>query len=142
MFLIFCQILRFLIKITWFLSFSGKNDAESLCHFVKNLFLNPKRAKLDQKVEIWTCPDLPRPVQEDKYLLQTSGNTSFFLEIARFHFLSTNLSFFMKSYVLLSRFIISYKIICFTKEIYEDKSLSQNNVFAFISSDFTSFLIY
>ena len=37
-----------MVKITWFLSFSGKNDAESLCHFVKIPFLDPKRAKLDQ----------------------------------------------------------------------------------------------
>ena len=44
----FGQILRFLVKITWFLSFSSKNDAESLCHFVKIPFLDPKRAKLDQ----------------------------------------------------------------------------------------------
>ena len=40
--------MKFLIKITWFLSFSSKNDAESLCHFVKIQFLDPKRAKLDQ----------------------------------------------------------------------------------------------
>ena len=45
---IFNQKLRFLVKITWFLSFSNKNDAESLCHFVKIPFLDPKRAKLDQ----------------------------------------------------------------------------------------------
>ena len=37
-----------MVKIKWFLSFSGKNDAESLCHFVKIPFLDPKRAKLDQ----------------------------------------------------------------------------------------------
>ena len=47
-FWIFDQILRFLINITCFFSFSGKNDAESLCHFVKIPFLDPKRAKLDQ----------------------------------------------------------------------------------------------
>ena len=46
--LYFGQILKFLIKIMWFLSFSNKNDAESLCHFVKIPFLDPKRAKLDQ----------------------------------------------------------------------------------------------
>ena len=67
----FGQILKFLIKITWFLSFSGKNDAESLWNFVKNLFLNPKHAKIHQKswfghvwtckVVIWTCPDLKSP---------------------------------------------------------------------------------
>ena len=48
---IFGQILRFLIKITWFLSFSSKNDAESLCHFVKIPFLDQKRAKLDQNFD-------------------------------------------------------------------------------------------
>ena len=43
------------------MSFSGKNDAESLCHFVKIPFLDLKRAKLDQKSEIRhvrTCQDL------------------------------------------------------------------------------------
>ena len=45
---IFNQILRFLMKITWFLSFSNKNDAESSINFVKIPFLDPKRAKLDQ----------------------------------------------------------------------------------------------
>ena len=48
-FLIFGQILRFVIKITCFLSFSSKNDAESFRHFIKNLVLVPKRAKLVQK---------------------------------------------------------------------------------------------
>ena len=48
MFGIFGQILKFLINITWFLSFSSKNDAASLCHFVKIQFLDLKRAKLDQ----------------------------------------------------------------------------------------------
>ena len=49
---IFGQILRFLVKIMCFLSFSSKNDAESFRNFVKNLALDPKRAKLDQKSEI------------------------------------------------------------------------------------------
>ena len=48
-FRIFGQILGFLIKITWFLSFSSKNDAESSRNFMKILFLDPKRAKLVQK---------------------------------------------------------------------------------------------
>ena len=60
-FWIFGQILRFLIRITWFLSFSSKNDAESLCHFVKIPFLDPKRAELDQNSDfhhVRTCQDL------------------------------------------------------------------------------------
>ena len=60
---IFGQILRFLVKITCFLSFSSKNHAESFINFVKNQILNPKRAKLDQKSEIGhvrTCQDLSR----------------------------------------------------------------------------------
>ena len=46
---IFCQILLFLVKIMWFLSFSSKNDAELFINFVKIQFLDPKRAKLVQK---------------------------------------------------------------------------------------------
>ena len=41
-------MLRFLIKITWFLSFSNKNDAESFRNFIKNQILNPKHAKFNQ----------------------------------------------------------------------------------------------
>ena len=61
-FWIFGQILRFLVKIMWFLSFSSKNDAESLWNFVKIPFLDPKRAKLDQKFwfgHVRTCPGGP-----------------------------------------------------------------------------------
>ena len=43
------QILKFWVKITCFLSFSSKNHAESSRNFVKNLILNPKRAKLNPK---------------------------------------------------------------------------------------------
>ena len=60
----FNSIFRFLVKITWFLSFSSKNDAESLGYFVKIPFLDLKRAKLDQKSEIGhvrTCQDLFLP---------------------------------------------------------------------------------
>ena len=45
-----------------FLSFSGKNDAESSRDFIKKLFLNPKHAKFDQKSEfghVRTCPGGP-----------------------------------------------------------------------------------
>ena len=58
----------------------------------------------------------------------------------------------IKSSVLLRQFIIFYKIICFTKriyhvlgiigftkQIYEDKSLSQNHVFTFSFPDITLF---
>ena len=51
----------------------------------------------------------------DQYLLQNSGNT--FFEILHLSlFLLTNLLFF-------------YKIMCFIKQIHEDKSLSLNHVF-------------
>ena len=39
----------FFVKITWFLSFSGKNDAESIRNFINKSVLDPKRAKLDPK---------------------------------------------------------------------------------------------
>ena len=111
------------------MSFSGKNDAESSINFVKIPFLDPKCAKLDQKswfghvrtcqVVIWTCPDLPRPVQEDKYLLQTSGHAFIFSEITPFNLLFTRLCFLIKSQVLLSKLITFYQIIGFNKRIYD-----------------------
>ena len=58
-----------------FLSFSKQNHAESSGNFVKKLSFGPEMCEIGPTVVIWTCPDLPRPVQEDKYLLQTSGNS-------------------------------------------------------------------
>ena len=107
------------------MSFSGKNDAESLWNFVKNFILNPNHAKLDQKswfghvrtcqVVIWTCPDLSRRTSTYfkpseillffQILLQTIGNTFIFSDFTPFHFLLANLSFF-------------YKITGFTKQTY------------------------
>ena len=56
---IFGQILRFLINIKSFLSFSNKNHAESSMNFVKIPFLDPKHAKLEQTSDfghVRTCP--------------------------------------------------------------------------------------
>ena len=86
-----------------FLSFSNKKHAESFRNFVKNLVLDPKRPKLDQKSEIGhvrTCQDLPR-------------RTSTYCKPAEI------LLSFTKSSVLLSKFIIFGNIICFIKEIYD-----------------------
>ena len=55
---IFGQILRLLIKITWFLSFSSKNDAESLCHFVKIPIFGPETCQIGPKLWLPSCPDL------------------------------------------------------------------------------------
>ena len=67
-FRIFGQILGFWVKITCFLSFSNRNDAESSINFIKIQFLDPKRAKLVQKSYRKfreSLRNLPRPVQED-----------------------------------------------------------------------------
>ena len=68
------------------------------------------------KVVIWSCPDLPRPVQEDKYLLQTSGNI--FPRNYTFPFLINQFIISIKSCVLLIKFIIFYKIIRFFQQTY------------------------
>ena len=53
--------------------------------------LEPKTCKIRPKVRNRTCPDLPRPVQEDKYLLQTSGNIFILSDFTLFNFLLANL---------------------------------------------------
>ena len=103
-FCIFGKILRFLVKIICFLSFSNKNHAESFRNFVKNLILNPKHTKLDQKSwfgHVRTCQDLSR-------------RTSTYCKPAEIlqSFQKLHLSFF------LTKFIMFYKIMCFTKQIY------------------------
>ena len=54
------------------------------------------------------------------------------------------LIFFMSFYKIIFFFIIMFmsfcKIIGFTKQIYEDKSLSQNHVFTLKNSSFTTFI--
>ena len=60
------------------------------------------------KVVIWSCPDLPTPVQEDKYLLQTSGNIFIFSEITPFHFVLANVLFWNKSYVFYQQIYVFF----------------------------------
>ena len=102
-----------------------------------HLEISSKNHFWTRNVRNWTksrdldMSDLPRPVQEDKYLLQTSGNTFIFSEITPFHFLLANLSgfyeiisftkqvyLFIKSSVLLRKLISFWGIIGFTKRIY------------------------
>ena len=73
--------------------------------FRQNTISGPETCQIGPKLWLPSCPDLPRPVQEDKYLLQTSGNAFIFSD-------------FIKSSVLLNKFIIFHKIICFTKQIW------------------------
>ena len=86
------------------------------------------------KVLIWSCPDLKShdldmsgPVQEDKYLLQNSGNIFTFWDFTPFHFLWPVLTSKQRKYFFLifytfpffiSKFIIFYKILCFYDQIY------------------------
>ena len=67
--------------------------------FHQNTILGPETCEIGSKVGNRTCPDLPRPVQEDKFLLQTSG----------FFFLFKNYTF--PSYI--SKIIIFIGTICF-----------------------------
>ena len=111
-FWIFDQILRFSVKLKWFFSFSGKNGAESFINFVKIQFLDPKRAKFDQKSEIGhvrTCQDLSKRTHKDPYGKSSYGpiralwrikiwtlyqNVLFYsFSFYSFPFLLTNLSF-------------------------------------------------
>ena len=43
----------------------------------ENKFWTQNMQKIYKEIVIRSCPDLPRPVQEDKYLPQASGNTFF-----------------------------------------------------------------
>ena len=86
------------------MSFSGKKWCRIIRSFRQNTISGPETCQIGPKLWLPSCPDLPRPVQEDKYLLQTSGNTFIFSD-------------FIKSSVLLNKFIIFYKIISFIKQI-------------------------
>ena len=54
----------------------------------------PKTLNNRPKVGNRTCPELPRPVQEDKYLLQTSGNAFIFQILYNHRFYKINLLLF------------------------------------------------
>ena len=73
--------------------------------FYQKPYYEPETCKIGPKVVIWTCPDLPRPVQEDKSLSAKQVFAFMFSEITPFHFLLANLAGFLK-------------IMCFTKQIY------------------------
>ena len=54
-FLMFCQILGFLVKVTWFLGFSSKNDADSSRNFIKKLSFGTEICEIGPNVstESW-----------------------------------------------------------------------------------------
>ena len=94
------KILKLFVKITCFLSFSKQNHAESSRNFVKNLVLDPKRAKFDQKSwfgHVRTCPG-------GQVLTANQRKYFYFFRFYTFPF-------------FISKFIIFYKIIGFTKQI-------------------------
>ena len=120
--LIFLGLLVKILEIWFgrnlFFSFSRQSHAESSRSFVKNSAFDPKRAKLNQKSEIGhvrTCQDLSRRTST---YCKPAEILLFFQKLHLFHFLLINLYLFMKSCVLLSKFMFFYKIICFTKQIY------------------------
>ena len=124
----FIYALVSLNSLTCFLSFSRQNDAESLWNFVKNLILNPKRVKLDQKSEIGharTCPGgqvLTSKQRKYFYFLRfytfpffmtsTYFKTAeiFFLRFYTFPFFNSKfIIFFIKSGVFIIKIIIFLK---------------------------------
>ena len=109
--MIFEFIFGIWVKIMWFLSFSGKNDAESLLNFVKNLILNLKHAKLDQKSEIRhvrSCQDLSRRTST---YFKPSEILLFFQILHLSIFYEQIYHFFIKSCVFISKFIIFYWVL-------------------------------
>ena len=84
-----------MLKKICFLSFSSKSHAESFRNFVKKPYFEPETCQIGPKVVIWTCPDLPRPVQEDKSLSAKQVFAFIFSEITPFHFVLANLSCFL-----------------------------------------------
>ena len=99
--------------------------------FRQKPYFEPKTCKIQPKVLIWSCPDLKSPdldmsgpEKEDKYLLQTIGNTFIFSD-----FTSTQ---FKPSEILLFFEILHLSI-------FYDKYLLQTIGNTFIFSDFTPF---
>ena len=107
----------------------------------KNLLLT-RNVPNWNKVVIWTCPDLPRPVQEDKSLSAKQVFAFIFSEITPFHFYWKIYLVFGKSHVLLSKFIIFYKIIGFTKQIYHFSSPYRKTTFIISLYRFYAFYIF
>ena len=65
----------------------------------------PEMCKIGRKVMIWTCLDLPRPVQEDKSLSAKQAFLFFLSEITLSK-IYEQIYDFIESYLLLSKFMI------------------------------------
>ena len=101
--------------------------------FRQNTTFGPETCEIRLKIVILTCPDLPRPVQEDNYLLQTSGNTFILSDFTPFPFLLlANLSCFLKIICFTKRIYHFYKIIGFIKRIYKFTSPYRQTTFLFL----------
>ena len=83
--------------------FFGLLDAKPCRTIVKSpqqVSFGPEACEIGPKVEIWTCPDLPRPVSKACF------SFLFFSEITPLRFSLANLSFRMKSNLLWNKFMI------------------------------------
>ena len=99
-----------LVSKPCFLSFSTQNHAESLRNYIKKSVLDQNSAKLDQNSDfghVRTSQTSPG----GQVLVSKARFSSFFLRNYTFPSLLANLSFFRKSCLLLSKFIIVYKFI-------------------------------
>ena len=81
---------------------------------LRKLSLGSETCEIAPKLWLWICPDLPRPVQEDKSLLQTSGNI--FLRNYTFPF-------------LLNKFVSDYPIEPFFAKVIRCIVFNQTSIF-------------
>ena len=112
----FGQILRFFIKITCF-SASPEKTCRIIWKFRQKPYFEPETYRIGPKVVIWTCPDLPRPVQEDKSLSAKQVFVFIFQKLHLSIFYWQIYHVFWKSYVLLNNFFIFCKTIGLIKGI-------------------------
>ena len=118
-----------LVSKLCFLSFSTQDHVESSRNFVKNSVLEPKRAKLNQNSDFehvrtyfWLNKSrkhkgkyIKNLVVDPKHAKLDQKSEIGHVRTCQDLFYQVNLSCFIKSSVLLNKFIIFYKIIGFTK---------------------------
>ena len=85
--------------------------------FRQNTISGPETCQIGPKVWNRTCPDLPRLVLLSKFIISC-----------------------INSLVLLNKFIILYKIIGFTNQIYHFSNPYRKTTFIFFFTDFTPFI--
>ena len=133
-----------MVKITWFLSFSGKNWRRIIMSFRQNTMFGPETCQIGPKLWLQSCPDLPRPVLLSNFIIfyKIIGFTKRIYHVYKIIGFTKRIYHFYKIIGFTKRIYHFYKIIGFTKRIYKFTSPYRQTTFLLLKFQGLRFLYF